>query len=284
MTAAPRSAFGWVLPLAFLGLCLGSATIPARAADDVAQMMDSAIKLYDQGNYKKAMRLFLNVINADPNNADAKEYRNRCMDKIVEGELGVRVEKPSKVPNLPGPGLRAPGAAPTPGAPRSIRTFRPQFRPGPRTAGTAKGKGKKPTTTVAADKPTAKDILAQRDALVEDYRRKVLGKESPVWLDDKRNEIEVVLYMNRIFLPMTDQLTTDSYPMLEAAAAEIRANPKKAVFLRAVDNMSPAVRHTMIDLPARRSAIVFSYFVHSTLGDKRPDEPSPALTPDDLAD
>lgn len=279
-----RPPFRWIFALSLAAFLFGTGTVPARAADDVAQMMDSAMKLYEQGNYKKAMRLFLNVINADPNNADAKEFRNRCMDKIVEGELGVRVDKPSKVPNLPGPGLRAPGAAVTPGAPRSIRTFRPQFRPGPRVAGNAKGKGKKPVTTVAADKPTAKDILAQRDALVEDYRRKVLGKESPVWLDDKRNEIEVVLYMNRIFLPMTDQLTTDSYPMLEAAAAEIRANPKKAVFLRAVDNMSPAVRHTMIDLPARRSAIVFSYFVHSTLGDKRPAEASPALTPDDLAD
>ncbi len=268
-----------------LALAVFGAVGAARAAEDMAKMMDSATKLYQEGNYKKAMRQFLNVLNVDPNNAEAKDYRNRCMDKIVEGELGVRVEKPGKTPNLPGPGMRNPNAPPAPGSIRSTRGFRPQPR-SPSRAGApgVKGRKKKPVTTVAADKPTAKDLLAQRDVLVEDYRRRILGKESSVWLESKRNQVEVVLYMNRLFLPMTDQLATDAYPMLEAAAAELRNNPKKPVLLRAVDNMSPAVRHTMIDLPARRSAVVFGYFTHATLGDKRPAEASPALIADDLAD
>ncbi|HMU75098.1 MAG TPA: hypothetical protein PKD69_04945, partial [Elusimicrobiota bacterium] len=64
-----RPPFRWIFALALAAFFFGTGTVPARAADDVAQMMDSAMKLYEQGNYKKAMRLFLNVINADPNNA-----------------------------------------------------------------------------------------------------------------------------------------------------------------------------------------------------------------------
>lgn len=247
----------------FLFFALLGGASPSRVwSEDVGPMMDSAVRMFDQGQYKKAMRLFLNVLNVDPHNAQAKEYRNRCMDKIVEGELGIaQKSKDQEMGKLADTMPHGPSLSTTPPPPR----LRPQFRPSPRSTAKPKNK-KKGVAAVTTEKQTAKGILEQRDALVEDYRRKILGKESAVWVESKRSEIEVVLYMNRLFMPLTDQLSTDAYPMLEAALLEIHGHPKKEVFLRALDNLSPAVRHTMLDLPARRSAILFSYFVHGTLG------------------
>jgi hypothetical protein len=215
------------------------------------------------------MRQFLNVLQADPNNAEAKEYRNRCMDKIVEDELGVRAEKPDKTPFR---------------VPTTTNEEHPLIRPARPVGRTPLPADKKTSVSPTGDKPNARSLLQQRDTLVEDYRQRVLGKESAVWLNNQRNEIEIVLYMNRLFLPMTDQLTTDAYPMMEAAVKELRAAPNKPVFLRAVDNLSPAVRHTRLDLPARRSAIVFSYLVHATLDSRRSTQEAPALAGTDLAD
>ncbi len=266
----------WTVVLALLFL---AAVIPSRAAEDVAAMMTGAIKLYEQGSYKKALKQFANVLKLDPGNADAKEYMIRCSDKMVEEELGVRVEKaPSDLAPLPG----APGTAVKPGQEpqRTLRGSRRTSLPSPRR--TAGPKGGKPIP-LGADRPTAKDLVKQREALTEDYRKRVLGKEGPVWVESSRNQMEVVLYMNRIFLPMTDQLAPDAYPILEAAVAELRANPDKSVVLRTVDNMSPAVRHTMLDLPARRTVAMFTYFFQSALN-PAPGGETGLLTAADLAD
>lgn len=238
---------------------------------DTSRLMDTAVQSFNQGQYKKAMKQFLNVLQIDPNNAEAKEYRNRCMDKIVEDELGLREQKPGKTP------FRVAPAETTPPRPTPSEGGR---RPLPGTARPQSGVPNGPAGSPA----TAGALLQQRTQLVEDYRQRVLGKENAVRVTAERNGLDIVLYLNRLFLPMTDQFATDAYPALEAAVQTIRAAPGKPVSLKAVDNLSPAVRHARLDLPARRSAIVFSYLVHATLDSRRPAPNAPILTAVDLAE
>ncbi len=46
------------------------------------------MKLYEQGDYDKALKQFVKIVKSDPNNATAREYMLLCSQKIVERKLG----------------------------------------------------------------------------------------------------------------------------------------------------------------------------------------------------
>src|SRR5688572_17811825 len=72
---------------ALLALFLALAAAPARAMDS-NQLYRDAIKLYEKGDYDKALKGFLKVMRLDPSHAEAREYMLRCSQKIVEAKLG----------------------------------------------------------------------------------------------------------------------------------------------------------------------------------------------------
>jgi hypothetical protein len=93
----------------------------------------------------------------------------------------------------------------------------------------------------------------------------------------------VIAFLNRLFLPFSDALAPDAIPALERTARDLRTREGVTVVFRAVDSLTPAVRHQMLDLPARRAVILFSYLMHSVLDTQRNDE-RPTFNAADLDD
>lgn len=245
------------------------------AAADVGSLMEDGERLFKKEEYGKALRVFIKARNADPSNLEAKEYIDKCTEKIVEQESGRRIRAAAKSartstatidPGQPVPAWAAPSKRTRVAPVRRKPTRRPRRGP----------------TDGSRDAPTpGKNIIIQREQLAEDYQRRILG-DSPVRVEKEGNRTDVVLYMNRLFLPFKDVLSPDAVPYLTAAARELRAKGANQILLRAVDTMTPVVRHNMLDLPSRRCATVFTFFVKAGLAPAPP--ASATYTADDLDD
>lgn len=256
-------------------LFLAGMVAVAAAAADIESLMREGEKLFKKEEYGKALRVFIKARNADPSNLEVKEYIDRCTVRIVEKDADRRIRAAAKSkqtstatiqPGQPVPAWAAPSQR-TRVAPVRRKTTRPSRRQ---------------PVDGSQDAPTpGKNMIIQREQLAEDYQRRILG-DSPVRIEREGNRTDVVLYMNRLFLPFKDTLSPDAVPYLNAAAHELKTKGANQILLRAVDTMTPVTRHNMLALPSRRCATVFTFFVKAGLA------PTPAnsatYTADDLDD
>ena len=270
MTKKNRSRWAFLL---WAVLVLPSAfAAPARAADS-NQLFRDAIKLYEKGDYDRALKGFLKVMRLDPSHAEAREYMLRCSQKIVETKLGgqaadtvvkeIEAEKQiEKVSPEAPPALSEDYLKPIlPQAPAAAA---------PAAAPESKGKGSTEldhavqAAAAEAAPPNARDLLAERSALTDDLRRRYLGKGNVVDVYQAGGRLEVTFYMNRLFLPLSDVLRPEAFSVLNDIRDLIKGNGRQRVSFTSVDNVSPAVRNTMADLPIRRTNVVFSYLMYAS--------------------
>jgi outer membrane protein OmpA-like peptidoglycan-associated protein len=262
--------------LSAAGLLFAGPSLRA-ASVDTNRFYQDAIKLYEKGDYEKALKGFLKVMRLDPSNAEAREYMLRCSQKIVETKLGgeaaetvekeietdkqIQVVSPEAPPALSQEYLTPiiPAAAVLPAvssAPASA-------------AGNASMD--RYIQDAAAEMPSnARDLLAERGALTDDLRRRYLGKGNVVDVSQSGGRLEVTFYLNRLFLPLSDSLRPESFSVLNDIRDLVKSNPRQAVSFTSVDNISPAIRNTMADLSVRRTNVVFSYLLHSVFAAASP--------------
>lgn len=117
----------------------------------------------------------------------------------------------------------------------------------------------------------AKDIVAQRDSVADNLRRRHLGMENIVEISERRGQIMISLYMNRLFLPYSDVLRNEAFMVLDHIASVVRRNQNRKIVFEAIEAASPGSKISMPDLPPRRCSVVFSYLLYSTY---RPEDKS----------
>lgn len=253
---------------------------PSLRAADTNDMYRESIKLYEKGDYDKALKGFLKVMRMDPSNAEAREYMLRCSQKIVETKLGSQtadiveqeIDAEKQVQEL------SPDAPPalseeylTPILPEAPAAAMPAAPAADAAAGTAASTAsmEQDIRAAAAALPpvNARDLLSERNALTDDLRRRYLGKGNIIDVAEAGGNLDVTFYMNRLFLPLSDSLRPESYAVLNDIARLVQANPKRTVTFVSVDNVSPAIRNTMADLSVRRTNVVFSYLLHTSFAD-----------------
>ncbi|MGQ0644902.1 MAG: hypothetical protein ACT4O3_05375 [Elusimicrobiota bacterium] len=324
-------------PLLLAALLFGALAWPAPApAADVNTMVRNGLKLYEKGQYNKAIKQFVKVLQLEPNHAQAREYMMLCSKKIVEKKLGkddaalveqqVEVDKqiqlmkaaePAPEPPaddleladltprvgavLPGPvapargvsakealqqrdALLAAPAAPAAAEPGASAAAAPSEVEIPASAllGAAVSAGAPPAAPVPALSPDddidaellsrmeakasrsveTRDILDQRDEVSQALRRRHLGLENALVLEDSGGRVEIVAFLNRLFLPHSDVLRDEAYAVLNGAVEKIRSEGRKKIVLKAVDSAGPTRRSAMPDLPGRRCVALFSYLIH----------------------
>jgi len=253
-----------ILLLSFLLAALAGG--PLRA-EDTNRMMERGLKYYEKGDYDRALKDFLRVLELEPNHATAREMQMMATQKKMQKELGkekadivekeVAVEKQIQQ-------IRANEPAPV-----AKDIF--DYPTTPSEEGELTGLDKVPTTP-----SQAQDIVKQRESVAENLRRRHLGTDNIVQLEEKRGQMVVTLFMNRLFLPYSDVLRDDGLVVLEHVVTQLRNNPKRQVILKAVDASSPLSQKSMPTLAARRCNVVFSHLIYSTY---RPEEKNLLVKP-----
>jgi hypothetical protein len=263
--------------IAAILLAAGTGTLPAA---EVRDLLDKGTRLYDQGKYNKALRVFLKAKQQEPDNLLARDYISRCTDRIVEKETGDRLKRAVRKGEAPIVTIEPGQAAPSWVAPARLGTTRPVGRVSGKKTNQKAGPAAPPIAG-GTDGRTAEAVRLREDLIDNFKTRKLEG--SLVRIERRRGLTEIIVTMNRVFLPFSDQVAPDAVAELERLARELRAGGEQTVVLRAADLLTPAVRHQMLDLPSRRAAILFSYFAHAALGN--PPRVNPVtLTADDLDD
>jgi|GEM_PF-4669169 len=264
----------WFLVFLFFLSPLGS----VRAAD-VTQVLNEGTLLYEKGYYDKALRVFMKAKTLDPSNRLAREYISRCTERIVEKETGERLKKAV---------IRSEAASATvdekeeiprwaqPAKVLKTDTDKPSVRKKP-------GRVEPVTPGVVLNRSSgASEATRMRAELVQSYQDRVL-EGNAIELTQRGGHAEITVFLNRVFLPLSDTLAPDAVVSLENTARQLRKGKPTTVVLRGADSLTPAIRHQMINLPSRRAAILFAYFTHAVLGSPPPDTPL-TFTADDLDD
>lgn len=244
-----------MLALMFLGAALWSA--------DVSGLMEQGKAQFEKGDYRRALQTFGKVKKEDPANPMAREYISKCMAKITETEKAAKAKRAlltgERSTTVIGPKEVAPAWA-VPVSPtasqRSNHATPPKKRRGhsaPLVPSAVIEKEKKPSP-----------FIVKRDELTGVYTNKILEGQA-ISLVRKGNRVEVVAFMNRLFLPFSDCLVPEAIPAIETLSQEIHSHPGQSTTLRAVDSLTPAVRRQMLDLPTRRVSILFSALLHGSL-------------------
>ncbi len=244
---------------------------PLRAMD-VSALMDQGKAQCDKGDYNRALQTFLKLKKEDPANPMAREYISKCTGKIMEAEKAARV-KHSVLVGEPSSTTFAPKDVPPAWAVPTAKPL-PKSTRGGGGSDLKKRAGRSgplvPNAVLEKEKKTSRYIL-KRDQLTKSYTNKILEGRA-IDLVRKGQRVEIVVFMNRLFLPFSDSFAPDAVPAIEMISREIRDNPGKTTVFRAVDSLTPAVRHQMLDLPTRRVSILFSTLLHASLGDKANEE------------
>ncbi|MBK8576086.1 MAG: hypothetical protein IPN90_10595 [Elusimicrobia bacterium] len=234
-------------------------------AVDPGALMDQGKRQYEKGEYGKALQTFLKVKKEDPANSLVREYISKCTEKIMEAEKGAREKefvlsgKSSSaiiLPKEPAPAWAVPKPKPPRKDPKGAFGYQRKVHrsAAPVVPDSVRAKGKKPS-----------QLLVQQGILAKGYENKILDGQA-LELVRKGGRVEIVAFMNRLFLPFSDTLAPDAVVALDLIAQQLQADPGKSTLLRAMDSLTPAVRRQMLDLPTRRVSILFSYLMHASLG------------------
>jgi hypothetical protein len=243
------------------GVCLGGTLFAA----DANLTLQSARKLYEMGDYNKALKEFVTVLKTDPDNTEAREYMLRCSQKIMERKVDaadasltekkISIDKELLENALP--------AAP---APRE-----PVEAPAPPPSGAGAGTGAEVSLEVSGesedDSPGAvsRMLAREKERVAEDYKRRFAGQGSPVDVQPAGKGAEVTVYLNRLFLPFSDVLNREAYPALAEAAAKLRRDVTGKVILTAIDDAGAAPKAADSTLSSRRCTVVFTYLLYASL-------------------
>lgn len=248
---------GW---LGILLLLWGAPAWPAN----LSALMDQGKAQFEKGDYGKSLQTFLKIKKEDPANSMARDYISQCTAKIMEAEKAARLKRavqqgePSAAtiaPKDPVPAWAVPAKKPQR---KEVRGAYRQKRSLKRSSPLV------PAVVIEKEKKTSR-YISQRDQLTEGYKNKILEGHA-IELVRKGRRVEVVVFMNRLFLPFSDSFAPDAVPAIEAIARELGKNPGESTLFRAVDSLTPAVRHQMLDLPTRRVSILFSTLLHAAIG------------------
>jgi hypothetical protein len=254
----------WVLLCVFL-LAQG-----ALWAVDTGALAAHGKGLYDKGEYSKALQTFLKLKKADPSNPIAREYISKCTEKIMEVERAARIKNAVESGKSSSSTFSPKEQAPAWTAPKTKP--KSQYKDPKGAFGSRRRVLRAPPVVVPGSEKEIKTstFLIKREVLVQGYKNKILDGNS-IDLVRTGGQVEVVAFMNRLFLPFSDCLAPDAVPAIESIAAQMRAAPAKTTLLRAVDSLTPAVRHQMLDLPMRRVSILFTYLMHGSTEKERND-------------
>lgn len=251
-----------------VGVALFLLGVPLGAVD-VSALMDQGKTQYEKGDYKRSLQTFLKLKKEDPANPMAREYISKCTEKIMEAEKAARLKQSILVgerssstidPKETAPAWAVPVARPVSKETRGVSEPKRSGRNSPLVPIAVLEKEKKPSR-----------FIQKRDQLTESYTNKILEGRA-IDLVRKGRRVEIVAFMNRLFLPFSDSFAPDAIPAIELISRELRDKPGETTVLRAVDSLTPAVRHQMLDLPTRRVSILFSTLLHASLGDKGKDD------------
>jgi hypothetical protein len=248
---------GWIV-LVFLlwGAPSWSATLSALETQGKEQ--------FEKGDYGKSLQTFLKIKKEDPTNSVARDFISQCTEKIMEAEKAVRLKQ--AIQKGESSASTIPPKDPVPAwAVPAKKTQREQVRGAYRQKRKINRSSPLVPSVVLEKENRTSRYISQRNQLTEGYRNKILEGHA-IELVRKRNRVEVVVFMNRLFLPFSDSFAPDAVPAIEAIARELRADPGKTTLFRAIDSMTPAVRHQMLDLPTRRVSILFSTLLHASVG------------------
>lgn len=250
-----RRGTAWGLLLIFWGAWAWTA--------NVSSLMDQGKAQFERGDYRRALQTFVKVKKDDPANQVAREYISKCMAKITESE---KAEKEKRAI------LSEESSSATIG-PKEVAPSWAVSPPRAKASGANHGMGSKkrvghpaplvPAAVLEKEKKTSRFIV-KRDELTGVYTNKILDGRA-IDLIRKGNRLEVVAFMNRLFLPFSDSFVPDAIPAMETISREIRNHSDQVILFRAVDSLTPAVRAKMLDLPTRRVSILFSTLLHGAL-------------------
>lgn len=252
-----------------VGVALFLLGAPLRAVD-VSALMEQGKAQFEKGEYNRALQTFSKLKKEDPANPMAREYISKCTEKIMEAEKAARLKR-SLLVGEPSTTIIAPkDVAPAwavPAARPVAKDARGVSEPKKRSRNSA------PLLPIASSEKDKKPspFILKRDLLTESYNHKILEGRA-IDLVRKGRRVEIVAFMNRLFLPFSDSFAPDAIPVIEMISREIRAHPGETTVLRAVDSLTPAVRQKMLDLPTRRVSILFSTLLHASLGNKIKEE------------
>ncbi|HOW28297.1 MAG TPA: hypothetical protein PK876_07335 [Elusimicrobiota bacterium] len=125
-------------------------------------------------------------------------------------------------------------------------------------------------SAISLEAPAGQTLSQQRAILAKEMERRRLGSENIVELNERRGRIEIMLYMNRLFLPFSDALRDESFVILNHVSSQLRQKPKQTVVLKAIDSTTTqALPAEMKNLNLRRCTVVFSYLLQETLSTPR---------------
>lgn len=268
---------------------LGSFSLasPAAAAD-VSELLQEGRKYFERGEYDKALKIFTKVSRLDPRNKEARELQMMCSQKIVDKKLGRppaeggdKSREPSappeqslsvseKSPAEPSSGETGMSPLPPVTSPASLPSEPPPF-PTDEPAVTSREVTLEPGEIAAVDPgvsplapPTGRILIEQRSSLAEEERRRLMGQGDAVWVQEKGDRVTLTFFLNRLFMPASDALASESYAVLDSVLPVVKTPRGRRVVLRAEDLQSAAVRHAFPDLSSRRATLLFAFILSQT--------------------
>jgi hypothetical protein len=165
-------------------------------ADDgdprVKVMLEEGLRLYGDKQYVRALDLFKQVQQVDPNNATANEYIKSSQQRIQEWDTE--------------------GG----GSSKSDPTWDSLL------------KNKKGNEGVA----NASDIIAARKSLVDRMRNRSTNTDNIVQIQDTKRSLDILLFHDQLFSPGLQTLRDEALPILENVAQLIREKGDKPIIIR----------------------------------------------------
>jgi hypothetical protein len=243
--------------LLIVALILSSAGLGRGRADSsdprVKVMLEEGLRLYSERQYVRALDLFKQVQQIDPQNATAAEYVKSSEQRITEWESDGGKSDAKKDANWD-------------------------------TLLNSKKKGGPETVTNAAD------IIAARKSLVERMRNRSTNTDNIVQIQDTKRGLDVTLYHDQLFLPGLQILRDEALPILENVAMLIRQKGDREITVQSVahtnstdpyllfpeapaeesdkslPNMKSGGSPLFQDIEAIRSMILFTYLAQRSMG------------------
>lgn len=259
--ASFRRRFLGALKLALvIMMAMGGLAETALANDPrVKPLLQEALRLYSERQYVRALDLFKQVQQIEPENPTAEEYIKSSEQRILEwetqgGEYGAS---------------RRPAA--------NWDTLLNQ-RPGVGVEGLS----------------NAKDIIAARRSLVDRMKNRSMNTENIVKIEDSKGGVDITLFHDQLFLPGLQTLRDEALPILANVADLVRTSGERDVRLTSVahsDSNDPFLLYPartanvgsdpalpqlaagdssflFNDIEATRAFILFTYIAQKSMGNR----------------
>lgn len=176
------------------GFCVRSVYADDSNNPQVKAMLEEGLRLYSEKQYVRALDLFKQVQQVDPNNATANEYIKSSQERIQEWD--------------------ADGGDKSKSDPTWDSLLK--SKKGPNGEGAA----------------NANDLIAARKSLVDRMRNRSTNTDNIVQIQNSKRSLDIVLFHDQLFSPGLQTLRDEALPILENVAQLIRENGDKPVTIR----------------------------------------------------